>query len=247
MRESYAQQYRSLWQNHWWWQSRQEFVYYWVRRVARGHPCRCILDVGCGDGLFFERLLEIGDTYGIEPDENLLNEDSPFRDRIDVTTFGPDYATNRSFDLVLMLDVLEHINDDRGALARIWSLLNSGGYLILTVPALQFLWSLHDVANCHCRRYTRHSLKRLLTGQNFEIVRLGYYFGWTVGPMLLRRVFAASRRESEGNDDSYRVHIPPRVINSALYWLTLGEQRASRRLGLPIGSSLFAVVRKSAE
>ena len=243
MQQDYAEQYRILWENHWWWQSRQEFVYYWVRRLARHHCCRQILDIGCGDGLFFERLMEFGETYGIEPDETLLREDGSFRSRIQVAAFGRDYETNRTFDLVTMLDVLEHIEDDRGALARVWSLLNPGGHVILTVPALSFLWSLHDEVNCHFRRYSRKSLRRRVTAEGFHVVRLGYYFGWTVAPLFLRRVLAAHKRKGE-RQVPYRVRIPARPINCMLYWLSLGEQVVSRRIGLPIGSSLVAVLRK---
>src|SRR5213078_89565 len=65
-----------------------------------------------------------------------------------------------SFDLAVCLDVLEHLEDDRAALAELRRVVAPGGSLLVTVPAYQWLWSGHDVINHHCRRYTRRSMQR---------------------------------------------------------------------------------------
>ena len=88
-----------------------------------------------------------------------------------------------------MLDVLEHLEDDGAALDRLRSSMNPGGHVVITVPALQALWSEHDEANHHFRRYPRRLLRGRLTEHGFEIVRLGYHFGWTVVAMLGRRLW----------------------------------------------------------
>ena len=70
MQTLYAQGYRAAWERHWWWRSREAFVLGWVEDLKRdmGRPRPLILDVGCGDGLFFERLERLGDVIGLEAD-----------------------------------------------------------------------------------------------------------------------------------------------------------------------------------
>src|SRR5262245_32378792 len=116
MQGTYADQYRDLWTRHWWWRARQHFVLTWLRQVQRGHSFRQILDIGCGDGLLFDELSAFGEVHGIEPDERLLSADGRWRSRIENVSFGPGYSTERRFDLITMLDVVEHIEDDVGAL-----------------------------------------------------------------------------------------------------------------------------------
>jgi 2-polyprenyl-3-methyl-5-hydroxy-6-metoxy-1,4-benzoquinol methylase len=107
-----------------------------------------ILDVGCGDGLFFGKLAEFGDVDGVEPSEGLLNPQGPFRERI------------QSF--VLMFDVLEHLNNPGEALRHAHLLLTPGGALLLTVPASEILWTNHDTINQYLVCYRRGALCPLL-------------------------------------------------------------------------------------
>jgi len=241
MLSAYAAQYRRLWTEHWWWQARRRYVLSLIARLAAQAEIRAILDIGCGDGLFFDDLRRFGDVWGIEPDARLVAPQNPWRSRIEVCAFGPEYTTERRFDLVVMLDVLEHIENDAGALRAVWRLLKTGGHAIFTVPALPLLWSVHDEANAHYRRYRREGLRRLLHETGFQVLEIRYYFGWTLLPMLLRRlVFPAGRRGA----CEYRARIPPRVINCLMRWMTLMEQAVTFPLGLPLGTSLYAVVRR---
>lgn len=243
MLQNYAQQYRDLWRRHWWWQSRRRFVLQHIHRIARRSPIDQVLDIGCGDGLMFDDLSRFGEPWGLEPDEQLLTPDGPYRDRIEVGEFNADFQPGRTFDLILMLDVLEHIDDDAAALAQVHSLLNPGGCLLLTVPALPMLWSRHDVANRHYRRYTRSHLRQRLQEAAFEVDQLGYYFGWTVGPMLMRRLLSPARKDSANGDD-YAVSVPVQPVNMAMFTLACMEHRVTPSSGLPLGSSLYAVARR---
>jgi len=246
MLHRYASKYRQLWDRHWWWRSRRTFVRRLVRNLTLPEGAN-VLDIGCGDGLFFDELGKLGEVYGIEPDARLISDDNPNRDRIEVTPFGPSYQTERRYDLITMLDVLEHIEDDRGTLERVHSLLAPGGYLVMTVPAMKWLWSMHDVANQHYRRYTRGELGGKISEQGMELKRCGYTFGWTVGAMLARRAIAPAR-DTQGTHeaDTYEVHTPPAPINMTLYGLTRLEQTVTRPFGTPFGSSAYAVARKAA-
>jgi SAM-dependent methyltransferase len=243
MDASYSGQYEQLWRNHWWWQARHHVVMDTLHKLRmpgqRGRK-PLLLDIGCGGGWAFDDFSRIAEVYGLEPDDVLAGSQPRWRSRIEPRDFGPHFVSARSYDIVLMLDVLEHLADDAGALANLHNLLNPGGYLVLTVPALPVLWSVHDEINHHFRRYTWKGLRGVLTRQGFELVELRYMFGWSLGLLLARRWL--SRRTG----GPYRVHIPPRWVNAPLRWLSRFEELVMRILGGGplLGSSLLAIARR---
>lgn len=241
MQSDYALQYETLWKSHWWWQSRQRFVLDRIARLQRRRPLRQILDIGCGNGLFFDALRHFGEVRGIEADAGLVT-DGPQRGRIEVRPFDDTYRPAQPLDLVLMLDVLEHLQDDSAAVRHVYDILAPGGFFLLTVPALMWLWSRHDDANLHYRRYHKETLAKVLTQAGFRIEMARYFFGWTLGPMLLRRVLAPGHNQEQA---AYRVRVPARPINRALYALSRCEQVTVGRWGLPLGASLIAVAVKA--
>jgi hypothetical protein len=174
-----------------------------------------------------------------------MSASSPWRNRIENAPFGPEYRSGRRYGLILMLDVLEHIEADRESLERVHDLLCPGGVAIVTVPALPGLWSRHDVVNCHYRRYTLESLRGLIEATPLECMHLHYFFGWTVLPLYVRRWLYADA-PGEGASADYHVKPPGRLLNRLLLGTCLMEQRFSSEHGMPVGSSLFAVVRRRA-
>ncbi len=241
MQADYARRYRTLWDRHWWWRSREALLLDRIGRLHRRSPLRRILDVGCGDGLFFEKLGRFGEVEGLEPDASLVL-DPRWRSKIRVGSLGPGFRADGPFDLVLMLDVLEHIQDDRGALASAREALRPGGHLLVTVPALPWLWSRHDEANEHHRRYLPGTLGRTLADAGLEIVTLRYAFFWTVAPLLARRWLAPAGSGAGVAD--YAVTIPPDPINRAMTALSRAEHAVGRFVRWPLGSSLLAVARR---
>jgi SAM-dependent methyltransferase len=252
MQSDYARQYEDLGRRHWWWRARKQFVLRQLRVLsAQKKPSR-ILDIGCGNGLFFDELSSFGQVWGIEPDAGLVSDQGPWRSRIQIrpfdNTFAP--ADGKPFDWILMLDVLEHIQDDRAAAAHVRTLLAPGGAFLLTVPALTLLWSQHDVANLHYRRYTKKGLRFVLEGAGMQIQTIRYFFGWTIAPMLLRRALfsgAPAARPAEESHETpvpYRVKVPPGVVNQGMYAVSRLEHATIGRWGLPLGSSLVAIARR---
>ena len=243
MTADYACRYRALHDSHWWWRSREALVLGEVDALHRRAPRRRILDVGCGDGLLFGQLERFGAVDGLEPDGSLVR-DPRWRSRIEVRGLCPDFRPERPYDLVLMLDVLEHIADDRAALESARDALNPGGHLLMTVPALPWLWSRHDEANAHHRRYGPKRLAAVLGAAGFVVESLRFAFAWTVGPMLARRLLAPARGDAEGAGD-YSVTIPPPAINRTLCALSRADHAVGRWVRWPIGSSLLAVARRA--
>jgi 2-polyprenyl-3-methyl-5-hydroxy-6-metoxy-1,4-benzoquinol methylase len=104
-----------------------------------------ILDVGCGDGLFFERLSQFGDVEGIEPVSELVNTTGVCEKRTYIAPLDEDFRSSDRYSLILMLDVLEHFLDPTGALRQALTLLTPGGTVLVTVPAFKLLRTNHDV------------------------------------------------------------------------------------------------------
>src|SRR5262249_50745102 len=153
MQESYSTIYADLWRRHWWWRVRHELVMRTVAQLFHGDETppseRHIFDIGCAGGVSFFDFCQYCQRDGFGPGPTLVDACPQWRECIELTGFGPDYAPSRQYDLVLMLDVLEHLEDDTAALGHLQHLLKPGGRALLTVPALQALWSVHDVVNRH--------------------------------------------------------------------------------------------------
>jgi len=237
---NYAAHYRDLWIRHWWWRARERYVLRWLDRTAPAAGGR-VLNVGCGAGLLFPALARFGEVDGIEPDESIVPADSPHRSCIDHRPFDSDYATDRRYRLIVMLDVLEHIEDDVGALRRAREISEPGAVLFLTVPAMPALWSQHDEINRHYRRYARGALGDALRSAGWETMVLRYLFTWTVAPLLVRSVLYPARGSRGNGAPSYLPNVPPGVVNSSLLALSLVEQILLDRVPPPVGSSLLAV------
>ncbi len=238
---SYSRQYHDLWQNHWWWQARHRVIMGKLEKLlgGRGAEKPVLLDIGCGGGWAFADFSKLAEVYGLEPDPELAGSLPEWRSRIACKPFGPHVRTVRQYDVVLMLDVLEHIADDAGALTNLHNYLKPGGCLLLTVPALPALWSVHDEVNHHFRRYTFAGLRDLAVAHGFEVQELRYLFGWSLGLLFARRWLGGKRA-------SYQVSIPPAWVNVACRTLSKVEEKlcAPWRGGPWLGSSLLAVLRE---
>jgi SAM-dependent methyltransferase len=193
-----------------------------------------ILDVGCGDSLFFDALAPYGDVEGVEPDRNLL---SPGADgRVHVAPFDHRFEPGRRYSLILLLDVLEHLREPAAALRRARELLEPQGRILMTVPAFRWLWTEHDVMNEHLTRYDRSSLEALVAGADLELRSSRYFFYWTV-PIKLAVAGVERIRHLRARPPA----VPPAGINRLLYLLSRGEERLLGRLRIPVGTSLLAI------
>ena len=235
LEEAYAAQYARLYASHWWWRAREEVVVAEVERIlGSGERSRAaILDVGCGDGLIFPRLAPLGDVEGVEPDRRLVTgqADGP----IHVMPFES-FDPGRSYDVILMLDVLEHLPDPAGALRRCHSLMATGGRLLLTVPAFEALWTAHDEMNHHFTRYRRATLRPLVEEAGLRLVGSRYFFHWLFPAKLLVRAGERMGRRNAGPPE-----VPPAPVNRLLRRLCRLEERLLGPLRFPFGSSLLAV------
>jgi SAM-dependent methyltransferase len=236
----YSRRYRDLYERHWWWRAREHVIVDILRRHQPPGGWQRILDVGCGDGLFFDRLEEFGEVEGVEPARGLVSDTPGRRERIHIGPFDAQYQPGHQFRLILMLDVLEHLDDPSGALRHAVSLLDADGTLVATVPAFRALWTHHDDLNEHRIRYTKRTLTELLTASGLRINRLQYFFYWTFPVKLAQRVAESIVRRRPAP-----ASVPPGPINAALYALSRLEHTLLAPLRLPFGSSLLVVARRA--
>jgi SAM-dependent methyltransferase len=234
LREDYSQTYRDLYNNHWWWRARERLILDLLHTKQPPAGWGKILDVGCGDGLFFDALLQLGDVEGVEVSPAIAGKNGKHTARIHVGNFDPTLKLNTNFGLILMLDVLEHMRDPTTALRYALTLLAPNGKILITVPAFQSLWTSHDVLNEHIARYTKRTFRSVARDAGLQIESDNYFFHWLFPVKMLTRI-----SENILGSRPRPPRLPPRRINQALYWFSLLENRALSGGRLPFGSSLL--------
>src|SRR5512145_758669 len=160
---------------HWWFASRTRALKAIMDRLLPQTPDFRLLDVGCGAGNMIHHLSHYGQVKGLEIDPRpvkMAHQRGYDVDQFDATQPMP--FSGNSFDAVTALDVIEHNQDDLAILADSFRVLKPGGHMIITVPALMWLWSHNDDINAHVRRYTAGELKQKLAQTGFTIRRVTY-------------------------------------------------------------------------
>lgn len=233
---------RDLQDRHWWFIGRLSIVSGLIRRFAHLPHRSRILEAGCGYGGNLRMLGQFGDLYAFELEDQARAYASSRVTRPVAYGFLPDKVgfEGESFDLVAMLDVLEHIDDDLGSLRALRARLTEGGALMLTVPALPWLWSEHDEIHHHKRRYTKAGLRRILREAGFEPVTIGY-FNTLLFPLALMQRLALRLTGGRHRADE----MPPTFLNGVLGKVFAFERYLVGRIPLPIGLSLYAIARQA--
>jgi SAM-dependent methyltransferase len=221
---------------HWWFTARRSIILHLVSQLAPAGAS--LLDIGCGTGFTLEALAARFDAWGLEPDPAVRARTRTLvRDRV-LAGGSRDYSAlgDRRFDVVLLLDVLEHVEDDRAELSSAAAALAPGGKVVITVPADPSLWSDHDERNGHHRRYTEASLRALLAKARLTPT-LCTHFNARLYPLvrLHRRRAASSARE---------LRVPPAPVNALLRRIFAGELHHLVR-GYTRGLSLLAITQQA--
>lgn len=233
----YAREYRELYEHHWWWRTREKLIVETLCRLQPPGGWRSgVLDVGCGDGLFFDELAQFGDVEGVEMDGSLISDESARTKHIHIGPFDDSFQPGKRYSLVVMLDVLEHLPAPIDALRQVMTLLEPRGTLLVTVPAFNLIWTTHDDVNEHLARYTKSSFRRLARQAGVRIERMRYFFHWTFFAKILVHLMESVRRPTPTPPS-----IPPRWINETLKLFSRAEQKTLGALPVPFGSSLMIV------
>lgn len=230
--------FASLELHHWWFVARVKILHDIIDHWIKLSPSAEVLDVGCGTGAFLTSFPKYVTAIGIDTSETAL-ELCRKKGITDVYKGSLDSFPlhGHTFDLITLLDVIEHIDDDIGALHKTRQLLKSNGYILVTVPAFQFLWSSHDEINHHKRRYTRRQLRSCLEAAGFSVQRISYFNTLLFPGALIQRLLFQPK---SGNANEL-LRLPTSIINTILYSIFSFERYLLRLISLPFGLSILAV------
>ncbi len=224
--------------DHWWFRGRRAVISRLIGRMGLPENAR-ILETGCGTGGNLAMLSEFGTVDAVEYDataREMAAEKSGAQigfcelpHRIE----APDGA----YDLVTLLDVLEHVAQDEDSLRALEAKLAPGGRILITVPCGPWLWSAHDRVHHHKRRYTRASLRATIAAAGLRATDVGNFnsllYPVAVGQRMVKRALG-----KDSSDD----HMPGRALNAALAGVFGLERHLVGRVPLWFGLSLYAVV-----
>jgi len=228
---------------HWWYATRLGILMHFLEKHMDLSRRIRSLDVGCGTGAAMEMFSRRFEAYGLDPSPHAIEF---CRQRGLTNLFLGDlagYPAGERFDLVTFLDVLEHVEDDRGALLAAHKLLGDGGKLLITVPAFPSLWSPLDVMLHHKRRYTPGQLREVVTSAGFLIRHLTYFNTLLFPVALVRRVASrATHTETMGD-----LEIPGRALNTILRKIFELEKPLIPKVSFPFGLSLLCWAEKTSE
>lgn len=212
--------------------------------------CRSLWEVGAGSGAMSHRLEARGmSVVAVEP---LLDGARQIADGATGPTFCgllhelalPD----GSLPAVGMFDVLEHLDDPEAVLAEVRRILLPGGLLVLTVPALQWLWSDEDDVAGHQLRYTRRTLRAQLRGAGFAELRASYLYASLVAPAAAIRALPyrlGRRRTGDEALGALEAQLDPAPrVDRAIRAVLRGEAWLGERVQLPVGTSILGIYRR---
>ncbi|WP_287445386.1 class I SAM-dependent methyltransferase [Altererythrobacter sp.] len=225
---------------HWWFVGRRAILESVIKQhlsIGKGHDIS-ILEAGCGTGGNLGLLQEFGHVDAFEYDD-VARFQARSKSTVDVKSGHlPDGIDDLRgpYELIALLDVLEHLEQDIASLQALAVLLAPRGKLLITVPALQSLWSRHDEVHQHHRRYSEASLIRVVTEAGLKVEMITYFNSLLLPAAAMQRLVSRLSKQSETLD-----RIPPKPINGALAKVFGFERYLIRRMKLPIGLSLCAV------
>lgn len=227
--------------HHWWYRARRDILADYVTREAKLPANARILEIGCGTGHNLPMLAQFGGVDAIEIDEAA-------RDIASVRLGKPVGAAplpeltgveRGAYDMVAVLDVVEHIEDDVGALKAMAECLKPGGCILIAVPAHQWMWSAHDVVNHHKRRYSKATLNAAIVKAGLKHNGLSW-FNSLLFPAAVAARLAGKLMGKDDSDDSP----PPKTLNTIFEKVFRVERHLVGRVPLTPGLSILTLARK---
>jgi SAM-dependent methyltransferase len=225
--------------SHWWFRGRLAVIRATLRRALPPRRLR-LLELGCGSGNVLAALTEFGEAVGMDAHEDLTAAGRAAGLDVRVGRLPDNLGVAPGWaDVVLLLDVIEHVDDDVATLRAARTGVGDGGLLVVTVPAYQWLWSGHDEVLGHRRRYTAARLRAAVERAGFTVVRVSY-FNSLLFPLLAAVRGLKCLRGDRGHD----LRRPAAAVNWLLERVFAFERHLVPRVRLPFGSSLLLIGRR---
>ncbi len=239
---------------HWWFAGRTWSLLNMLDRVLEPDGQKRVLDIGCGAGNMFHHLARYGPVVGVDNNPKPL---AVARERgYDVREGQAENlpVDNESFELVSLLDTVEHCDDDIAVLRECYRVCAPGRYVVITVPAFMWLWSHNDELNAHKRRYTASELAEKLKRVGFRVKRMTYN-NFLVFPLAAPLIYCVGVLDRSWigsphfDGESYQVEMEPAppLLNTLLSGVTWVESQVLRWLSLPVGTSIIGIAQRPPE
>ena len=225
--------------SHWWFVARRRILSELIEREVPLPADARILEIGCGTGHNFEMLGRFGRVEAIEVDDEARALSSSRLGREVGSSPLPELPgiADGSYHLIALLDVLEHIEEDRASLASIKRKLAPNGRVLLTVPANQWMWSAHDAAHHHHRRYSKAGLRTVIAEAGLKVETLSYFNSLLFPVAAAARIVGRATKKTESDDA-----MPSAPVNAVLEKIFGFERHLIGRVPLPAGVSLVAIL-----
>lgn len=221
-----------------WHRAKIQFIGVLLNKLRRGKRLK-ILNIGAGTGDDLPVINQFGEIYVIDVDSNtleLISQKLVFEKRVCDACRLP--YPNNFFDLALAFDVLEHIEDDSLAINEIYRVLKSGGLFIFTVPAFSFLYSSHDKALNHFRRYDKKTIRDRLS--RFKSIESGFWVFSLFLPVALQRIL----KRKESNPKVHFIKLPTFINDIFYYLLRIENYLIEHGVPLPVGTTIYGIYQK---
>ncbi len=234
--------------NYWWYRGLRTLLQNALARYAP--PEAMILDAGCGPGANLKLMQLYGCAIGVDISEQAIafcHARGIPRERAFLASLTDLPFPNARFDLAVSFDVVCNIPDDVSALGELARVLKPGGRAIVQLPAYQWLWSAHDVAVGHQRRYSARELRAKIARVGLAVERVTHTNALLFPVSVVERL---ARRSALRNGNSVQSDLAtplPRWIDTSFGALTAAEMRAVARVDLPLGLSVLVIARKPVE
>ena len=219
-------------ENSWWYRGRKLAVEKVLSKFARSGGR--ILDFGAGFGGMSEALSGYGTVFAFEPDKE-AGAVAAEKGYAKIFSSPEEIFSGEKFRGIALFDVLEHMDDDSGFLKTARENLEDGGYIILTVPAYQWLWSIHDINHHHKRRYSRGEIIRLLKKEGFSVSYASYWNMLLFIPVAVVRLFGGT------GESSFAMS---KLADSVFYAVVFLESLLMPKIVLPFGTGLVVFAEK---
>ncbi|MBX3278751.1 MAG: class I SAM-dependent methyltransferase [Acidobacteria bacterium] len=248
MKQEFAGVYGAYEEWHWWFQGRQRILEEVLKVQMNGARVASVASLGCGP---IEGMRWIADftapggyVVGVDAEPMHLQGAQTVVTGV-VGSIEALPLRSASFDVVLALDVLEHLDEDVQGLKEAARIVKPGGLLLVTVPALPSLWGGQDIVSEHRRRYTRRTLKSLFARAQIENPRITYFNTLLFPPIALVRWARRFVPDPQTPQSDFAGSSPGR-LNDLLKGIFSMERHLVGRIPLPIGVSLMATARMAA-
>jgi SAM-dependent methyltransferase len=227
---------------HWWYRARREVLARLIASKIALPPEPRLLEIGCGTGHNLDMLGRFGPVDATELDDAAREIASARLGRPVIASRLPELprVADATYDLIAILDVLEHVDADREALVSMGQKLRPGGRILITVPAHPWMWSAHDTVNHHKRRYTKATLAAVVAEAGLKL-EWQSYFNSMLFPLAAGSRLAGRLMNKDDSGDS----MPSAPVNRLFEALFGLERYAIGKLPFPPGVSIAAIVSAS--